>query len=424
MEKVLTKNIRAGQPPPTLAEYEKAGGYQGLRKALTLTPKDVQDVVGKANLKGRGGAGFSAARKWGVSPMGPEARHPKYLVVNADEMEPGTMKDRLLMEGDPHQLIEGTLTAAYATQADIVYIFLRWAYQRSEACLRQAIAEAYAKGYAGRNIMGSGYSCEMYLHISAGRYICGEASAAISAIQGKRANPRQRPPRAAVSALWGLPTIVNNVETLCNVHHIVEKGPDWFRKLSRTDEGGTKIYGASGRVNRPGLWELPMGTPGREILFEHAGGIRDGAQFRWALPGGTSSKFMVDEHLDVPMDFSSLAKAGTGLGTGTMIVFDETVCPVGALCCIQQFFARESCGWCTPCREGLPWVVKTLRKIEQGQGTAEDLDVLNMHVRWLRDDNTFCELAPGANMSLESALKYYRKDFERHIAEKRCPWTH
>jgi NADH-quinone oxidoreductase subunit F len=423
MERVLTKNIRPGLEPMGIEEYEKAGGYQGLRKALKMDPLQIQDWVSKSNLKGRGGAGFPTGRKWSVSPMGPDARHPKYLVVNADEMEPGTMKDRLLMEGDPHQLIEGALAAAFAVQADVIYLFLRWAYKLSEERLRKAIAEAYAEKYIGKNILGSDYSCELFLHISAGRYMCGEASGMINAIQGNRAMPRHRPPRAAVSALWGMPTIVNNVETLCNVHHIVNHGWEWFKKLSRTDEGGTKIYGVSGRVKRPGLWELPMGAPAREIVEEHAGGMLEGCKFRGALPGGASSYFMVDEHLDTPMDFASMEKAGLHLGTGTMIALDDRVCPVGMIYSLQLFFARESCGWCTPCREGLSWVVKALRSIEEGGGTSHDLDVLDLHARWLRDDNTFCELAPGAMLSLESGLKYYRKDFERHIAEKRCPWN-
>ena len=421
-DKPLTQNIRPGRAPLELREYEQAGGYQGLRKALTMAPAEVQDWVVKANLTGRGGAGFPAGRKWSAVPMGPDARHPKYLVVNADEMEPGTMKDRLLMEGDPHEVVEGALVAAYAIEADVVYILLRGEYRLSAERLNKAIAEAYAEHYLGHNILGSPYSVDMRLHASAGRYMCGEKSGILNALEGQRAIPRAKPPRSAVSGLWGKPTVVNNVETLCCVHHIVKNGWPWFKGLSRTGEGGTKLYGVSGPVKRPGVWEMPMGTTIREILEGCAGGMRDGSRFRGLLPGGASTSFVVDEHLDTPMDFASMEKTGSRLGTGTMIVMDDRTCPVGVLISLETFFARESCGWCTPCREGLPWVLRTLEAIEAGGGRAEDMGVLESHVEMVADENTFCELAPGAMMPLKGALKYFREDFERHIAEKRCPW--
>ena len=423
-DKPLTQNIRPGRVPPTLDEYEKAGGYQGLRKALAMSPLDVQDWVKKANLTGRGGAGFPAGRKWGAVPMGPEARRPKYLVVNADEMEPGTMKDRLLMEGDPHQVIEGALVTAYAIQADRIYIFLRNEYRRSAECLEKAIAEAYAKHYLGPNVLGSPYSVEMRIHSSAGRYMCGEKSGILNALEGQRAVPRAKPPRTAVSGLWGKPTVVNNVETVACGHHIVNGGWEWFKSLSRTDEGGTKLYGVSGPVKRPGVWEMPMGTTVREILDGCAGGLRDGSKFRGLFPGGASTSLIVEEQLDTPMDFAHMHKAGSGLGTGTMIVLDDRICPVKVMISMQSFYARESCGWCTPCREGLPWVLRTLEAIEAGEGRSEDLEVLDSHVEMISGENTFCELAPGAMMPLGSVLRHFRKDFERHIAEKRCPWRH
>ena len=421
-EKPITGNIRPDGEPLSIQEYERAGGYQGLRKALKMTPREVQDEVEKTNLTGRGGAGYPAGKKWHEVPMGPDARRPKYLVINADEMEPGTNKDRLILEGDPHQLIEGAACAAYAIQADVAYIFLRWAYHTSAKRLRKALAEAYEKGYLGKNILGSGYSLQMHLHVSAGRYMCGDGSGILSALAGQRAVPSTKPPHAATCGLFGKPSIVNNVETLANVHHIINKGWEWHRRLSFTEEGGTKIYAVSGRVKKPGRWELPMGTTAREIIFNHAGGMQDGLAFKGALPGGSSTPFIVDAQLDVPMDFDHLYKAGSGLGTGTMIVLDDKTCPVGACHAMAIFFARESCGWCTPCREGLPWMREMFRAIEEGRGEMEDIDILVQQCKLLHWPNTFCQLAAGALMPFESALKYFRADFERHVREKRCPY--
>jgi NADH-quinone oxidoreductase subunit F len=387
-----------------------------------MTPAEVTEVVKASDLRGRGGAGFSTGMKWSFVPMGDDAPRPKYLIANADEMEPGTFKDRLLLEGAPHQLLEGMMISAYAIQADVAYIFLRWAYKRAEHLLRQAIAEAYAAGYLGHNILNSGYSLELQLHTSAGRYMCGEETGLLNALEGKRATPRAKPPFPQVSGLWGKPTIVNNVETLCNVPPIITHGAAWFKGLSRTDEGGTKIYGASGKVVRPGAWELPMGTSMREILEEHAGGMRDGLTFRGVLPGGASTDFLIADHLDVPMDYSSIQNAGSRLGTGALIVLDDQTCPVGMVLNLERFFAQESCGWCTPCREGLPWTAQILQALEAGQGRKEDLDNLEWHAALLGPGNTFCALAPGAVEPLQSALKYFRPEFERHIHEQRCPW--
>ena len=423
METLLTKNIRTGREPPAFAEYQKAGGYQALRKALKqMTPAEVQQAVKDAALRGRGGAGFPTGVKWGFVPRGDDAPRPKYLVANADEMEPGTFKDRLLMEGDPHQLIEGMAIAAYAIEADAAYIFLRAEYRLAAERLRRAIAEAYEHGFLGKNILRSGYSLELHLHTSAGRYICGEETALLNALEGKRPIPRAKPPFPQLSGLWGMPTVVNNVETLCNVPHIVNHGAAWYKGLSRGKDGGTKIYGVSGRVKRPGAWELPMGTTVREILEEHAGGMRDGFRLRGLLPGGASTDFLTEAHLDVPMDFDSVQAAGSRLGTGTMIILDDRTCPVGMVRNLEHFFAQESCGWCTPCRDGLPWVERILDDIEQGRGTWEDLDLLAMHTEFLGPGKTFCAHAPGAMEPLQSALKYFREDFERHIREGRCPY--
>jgi NADH-quinone oxidoreductase subunit F len=422
MDTPLTQNIRRDRVRLSLKEYEATGGYQGLRKALGMSPQDVQAAVKASNLRGRGGAGFPTAQKWSFVPMGGDAPHPKYLIANADEMEPGTFKDRLLLECDPHQLIEGMIISAYAIEADVAYVFLRWAYRVAAARLQQSIAEAYDADYLGKNILNSGYALEMHLHVSAGRYMCGEETALLNALEGRRANPRSKPPFPQTSGVWGKPTIVNNVETLCNVPHILNRGAEWFKSLSRSGDSGTKLYGASGRVKRPGLWELPMGTPLREILEEHAGGMREGYRLRGVLPGGASTEFLVGDDLDVPMDFDSVQKAGSRLGTGTAVVLDDHTCPVGMLHNLERFFAQESCGWCTPCWSGLAWITELLYGFEQGQGQIEDLERLEEHTRALAPGHTYCALAPGAMEPLQSGLKHFREDFERHIHAGRCPW--
>lgn len=422
-ERPLTQNIRPTREPTWLEAYEKSGGYQALRKVLTaMTPAEVTQTVTDSGLRGRGGAGFPTGKKWSFVPMGKDAPRPRYLVANADEMEPGTFKDRLLIEGDPHQLVEGAAIAAYAIEAEIAYIFVRGEYVVPARRLQRAIAEAQAKGYLGRNILGRGVDLEIHVHTSAGRYICGEETALLNALEGKRAIPRGKPPFPQASGLWGRPTVVNNVETLCNLPHILRNGADWFKSLGRGAVSGTKIYGASGKVKRPGAWELPMGTSVREILEDYAGGMLDGLALKGLLPGGASTDFLTPEHLDTPMDFESVAAVGSRLGTGTMIVLDDRTCPVAMLKNLEHFFAQESCGWCTPCRDGLPWVEAILDDIEAGRGQMEDLDVLAMHTHALGPGHTFCAHAPGAMEPLQSALKHFRADFERHIRERRCPW--
>ena len=423
MERPLTANIRPDQEPLDIRAYEQRGGYAAARDAvLHLTPQEVQARVKDSDLRGRGGAGFPTGQKWSFVPMGPSAPHPKYLVVNADEMEPGTFKDRLLMEGDPHQLVEGMILSAYAIEATSRTSFCDGRTRLAATRIERAIAEAYEAHYLGPNIFGSDYHLELYLHVSAGRYICGEETALLNALEGKRGNPRSKPPFPAVSGLWGKPTVVNNVETICNVPHIVGKGVEWFKKASRTMTVAPSCYGASGRVKRPGIWELPMGTPIREILEEHAGGMQDGVRFRGVLPGGASTDFLVDDHLDVPMDFESVQKAGSRLGTGTIIVLDDRTCPVGMVRNLEDFFAQESCGWCTPCWAGLPWVADVAAGHGGRGGQSGDLDRLSAHARLLGPGHTYCALAPGAVEPLQSALKYFRDDFERHIREHRCPW--
>ncbi len=422
-DRPLTGDLRPDGEALTLSEYENTGGYQALRRVVAgVAPADVQKIVTDSGLRGRGGAGFPTGQKWSFVPMGDAAPHPKYLVANGDEMEPGTFKDRLLIEGNPHLLIEGMILSSYAIQADVAYVFLRAEYVVGARRVERAIAEAYQAGYLGRDILKSGFNLELYLHTSAGRYICGEETALLNSLEGKRANPRAKPPFPQVSGLFGKPTIVNNVETLCNVAPIVANGPEWFKGLSDSTDGGTKLFGASGRVKRPGIWELPMGTTIRELLEEHAGGMRDGFKFRGLLPGGASTDFLMEDHLDVKMDFASVQAAGSRMGTGTMIVLDDRTCPVGMVLNLERFFAQESCGWCTPCREGLVWARDILSAIEDGQGEEGDLEILAELCVKLGPGNTFCALAPGAAEPLQSALKYFREDFERHLRERHCPW--
>ena len=424
MERPLTQHIHPDGTTRTLREYVKDGGYRCVQRlASGLAPKDVQRLVTEAGLRGRGGGGFLTGTKWSFVPMGSDAPKPKYIVANADEMEPGTFKDRVLMEGDPHGLVEGMILAGYAIDAEIGYIFLRGEYHLSAQRLRQAIAEAYEAGYLGQPLHGTGFRFDLHLHASAGRYICGEETALINALEGKRAVPRAKPPFPQTVGLWGQPTIVQNVETLYNLPHIINHGSDWYHRLSRSQDGGTKIYGVSGRVTNPGWWELPLGTTARELLERYAGGMAEGVRFRGLLPGGISTAFMTEEHLDLPMDFSSIPPEVGRLGTATMIVLDDHTCPVGFVLNLEKFFARESCGWCTPCREGLPWVARILSSFEEGRATSDDLSLLKMHTKWLAPGHTFCGLAPGAMAPLQSALKYFHDDFERHISSGGCPWS-
>lgn len=426
-DRPLTQHLRPDGKPVFIAEYESNGGYDGLRRALVeKTPADCQQVVKDSRLRGRGGAGFPTGMKWSFVPMGDKAGSGhKYLVANADEMEPGTFKDRIILEQDPHQLIEGMILSAYAIQADIAYIFLRGEYTLAAQRIETAIQECYDAGYLGTGIQGSNYSLELRLHRSAGRYICGEETALINALEGKRANPRPKPPFPQVSGLWGRPTIVNNVETLCNITHILTHGADWFQSLGIGEDAGTKLFGASGNVMNPGVWELPMGTPIREILEQHAGGMREGYQLKGFLPGGGSTDFLTADHLDLAMDYDVIGKAGSRMGTGTMIVLDDRSCPIGMVRNLSRFFAQESCGFCTPCRDGIPWIVQLLSRFEDGQATDADLVLLEEKARFVGGmGNTHCALAPGAMEPVISALKYFREDFERHIHEGGCCYQH
>ncbi len=421
-ERPLTANIRPGAAPMDLEAYRAAGGYQAVRRALlTMTPTEVVDEVTRAKLRGRGGAGFGTGQKWSFVPKKKPGQR-SYLVANADEMEPGTFKDRLLLEGDPHQMVEAVIVSAYAIGATDAYIFVRGEYRVAIQRLTRAIAEAEAAGLVGDDILGSGYSLALHIHGSAGRYICGEETALLTALEGRRALPRSKPPFPQVSGLWGAPSVVNNVETLCNVPHIVNRGAEWFQGLGIGPDAGTKLYGFSGHVKRPGTWELPIGTPLREILEEHAGGMQEGYECVALLPGGASTGFMGADQLDTPMDYGSVERAGSRLGTGAAIMLDQKSCPVGMVRNLEHFFAQESCGWCTPCRDGLPWVERILAALEDGEGEDGDIEQLERHVGLLGMGRTFCAHAPGAMAPLDSALKRFRPEFERHVHDRHCSW--
>lgn len=407
--------MREDGQPLSLKEYQTVQGYESAANALSKSPPSIIQLIKDSGLLGRGGGGFSTGFKMGaISQKKPD--NPHYLVVNADEMEPGTFKDRLLLEKNPHQLIEGMLIAARAIEAEVAYIFLRGEYKQAERALEHALHEAYAEGLLGKSL-------DVHLHMSAGRYICGEETALLNALEGRRAIPRSKPPFPQASGLFGKPTVVQNVETLCNLPHINRHGAEWYKSLGKAIDSGTKIFGVSGKVKKPLAIELPMGTTAREIIFEHGGGMHDGVQLRAFMPGGASTDFLTEEFLDVPMDYSSMAKMNTRMGTGTIIVIDNKTCPIALLSNLERFFKQESCGFCTPCRDGLSWVHEILLAIESGDGRENDLRILEQHARMLAPGSTFCALAPGAAAPLATGLKLFREDFLQHISQKRCPYT-
>ncbi|MCT8469227.1 NADH-quinone oxidoreductase subunit NuoF [Chromohalobacter canadensis] len=412
----LTFRLNDDGTPVMLDAYREQQGYASVERAFSdLTSKTLIDELKTANLRGRGGGGFSAGLKWSLTMQG-EGIPRGYIVCNADEMEPGTFKDRLLLEQQPHLLIEGMILAGFANNAYQGYIFMRGEYVDAAQTVQRALEEARAAGWLGRDVAGSGWDFDIALHTGAGRYICGEETALINSLEGKRASPRAKPPFPGQSGAWGKPTVVNNVETLCNVPSVVLHGADWYQGLSqgKSGDGGTKLYGVSGKVKRPGLWELPMGTTGNELL-ERAGGMRDGHTLKTWLPGGGSTGFLLPEHLELALDFDTIGKAGSRLGTGLIAVVADDQSVVSLARNLEEFFARESCGWCTPCRDGLPWSVKLLQALEAGEGERGDIDLLESLAVDLGPGRTFCAHAPGAAMPLASAIHYFRDEFERGV---------
>jgi len=400
-----------------LSVYERLDGYAALRKALAAQPDDLIALIKDSGLRGRGGAGFPTGMKWGFIPQGDGTPH--YLVVNADEGEPGTCKDTPLIMADPHSLIEGAVIAAYAIRANFAAVYLRGELVHALRRLQSAVDEAYARGYLGKNIMGSGFDLELVVHSGAGAYICGEETALLDSLEGYRGQPRLKPPFPATHGLYGGPTVVNNVETLCSVPYIVLGGADWWKSMGTEKSPGPKIYSISGRVNRPGQYECPLGTTLRELL-ELAGGLQPGHELRFWTPGGSSTPLFTAEHLDVPLDFEGAAGAGSMLGTTAVQVFSQQDCPVYATYRWIVFYAHESCGKCTPCREGNYWMVQVLRRILAGEGVKEDLDVLtDTCVNML--GRSFCPLGDGATSPVTSSLKYFEQDYLDYIEGRKPP---
>ncbi|MBL8827321.1 MAG: NADH-quinone oxidoreductase subunit NuoF [Planctomycetaceae bacterium] len=410
----------------TLKVYESTGGYQALKKVLKeSTQESFRDLIKNSGLRGRGGAGFPTGLKWTFLPK--DHPGPIYLCINADESEPGTFNNRYLMELDPHQVIEGTILSSFATKASTAYIYLRIEYPTCYEHLEAAIAECYAAGYLGKNILGSGYSLDMYMHRGAAAYICGEETGLIESLEGKRAWPRIKPPFPAVEGLFRKPTVVNNVETVACVKQIADRGVEWFKSIgvppdpnNPRDAGsyGPKLYCLSGHVNKPGCYEAPLGITCRQLIDEYGGGVWKGRKAKAAIPGGISMGLLTEAELDTPLDFNGPGKVGClGLGTAAVVVADETVNMVDFLHNSCRFFAHESCGQCTPCREGTHWSLSMLDRIKAGKGRLKDLDLLSEignHIGII-PGTTICGLSDGAAWPIKNALKKFRGDFEEYI---------
>ncbi len=399
--------------------HEAMGGFQALRKALAMDPARVVEEVRKAVIRGRGGAGFPAGVKWGFLPK--DDGRPRYLVINADEGEPCTFKDRYFIEQDPFPLLEGILISAWAIQAHTAYIYVRGEFQKGIRTLEKAIADLRRAGYLGRTVAGRPFAIDVFVHPGAGAYVCGEESALLESLEGKAGRPRNKPPFPASVGLWGCPTIINNVETMACVRLALLHGAEAFLSMGRPGDGGPKIYGLSGQVKRPGLYEGPMGVTLRTLIMDWGGGTLGDRPIRGIIPGGTSTPVLGPEHLDVTMDFDSLKAAGSMLGTAAATVFTDEVCPVGVLLRIARFYAHESCGQCTPCRDGTGWLERMVEAIEHGEGRPGDCERLLSAARMITG-NTICALGDAAAFPVISFVERFRQDFEVHIAEHRCPY--
>ncbi|MBI2981618.1 MAG: NADH-quinone oxidoreductase subunit NuoF [Deltaproteobacteria bacterium] len=418
MEYVLTKNFNLPESW-TLGAYEKTGGYQAVRKALQMKPADVINEVRNSGLRGRGGAGFPAGMKWGFVPQ--NTGKPVYLCVNADESEPGTFKDRPLLEKDPHRLIEGILIAAHAIRCHTAYIYIRGEFDLPLKRIEAAVREAYQKGYLGKKIFGSGCDLEVYIHRGAGAYICGEETALIESLEGKRGYPRIKPPFPAVQGLFGCPTVVNNVETLSAVPFIIEKGAAAYKAIGTEKSPGTKLFSVCGPVKKPGVYEVPLGTPLRTLIREYAGGMADGKILKAVIPGGSSVPILTAQEVEeVNLDYESLQTKGSMLGSGGVIVIDEGYCIVRALTNLARFYAHESCGQCSPCREGTGWSYQILKRFEAGEGRAEDISLL-LDIGRKMTGMTVCVLADALAMPIASHIGKFRGEFANHIG-KSCPF--
>ncbi len=421
MERILTRNVDKDHSE-SLAVYEAGGGYQALRKALReMTPDAVTEEVKKSGLRGRGGAGFPTGLKWSFMPREVDPKRPHYLLNNADESEPGTFKDRLLMEKDPHLVIEGTLLGAYAIRASTAYIYIRGEYTFPARVLEKALAEARAAGYVGKNVLGSGWDCEVWVHRGAGAYICGEETALMSSLEGDRGYPKLKPPFPAQRGVWGCPTTINNVETLANVPFIVERGAEWYLGIGKAPKNtGPKLYSLSGHVKRPGNYEAPMGLPLMELIHDLGGGmLHPDRPLKAVIPGGSSVPVLRAEECEVDLDYDSLAAKGTFLGSAGVMVMDSSTCMVRAMERIAHFYAHESCGQCTPCRQGTGWLEKILARIESGRGAPRDLELVESVSNNIMG-NTICALGDAAAMPAISFVKKFREEFLHHIEHKSC----
>ncbi|MBI1761823.1 MAG: NADH-quinone oxidoreductase subunit NuoF [Acidobacteria bacterium] len=412
MTKVLTTRFHLKGAAADIAVYEQSAGYEALRKALKeWQPAQITDEVKKSVLRGRGGAGFPTGMKWSFVPK--ESKRPTYLVCNADESEPGTGKDRDLMRYDPHQLIEGMIIAAYALKSHTSYVYIRGEYWYIKEILEKALAQAYAKGYLGKNILGSGFDHDMYVHPGAGAYICGEETALLESLEGKRGHPRLKPPFPAVVGLYGGPTVVNNVETLAVVPWIILKGGEWYKALGTEKSGGTKLFTVSGHINRPGNYEVPMGYPLMDLINNECGGMK--GTLKACIPGGSSVPILnAEESAKLTLDYESAASLGTMLGSGGVIVMNETADIFETTRNVTHFYKHESCGWCTPCREGTRWLYKVFERMHRYEGRPGDVELLyDLADKIL--GKSFCALGDAAAMPVQSAIKKFREDFERRI---------
>jgi NADH-quinone oxidoreductase subunit F len=416
VEPVLIPHVREPRSY-TLDAYLKHQGYDALRKSLGMKPEEIIEAVKASGLRGRGGAGFPTGMKWQF--VDKKTPKPRYICCNADESEPGTFKDHLLMERNPHLLIEGCAISCYAIGSKVAYIYIRGEFLHVQHILEAAIAEAYKAGYLGKNILGSGFDCDVYMHRGAGAYEAGEETALIESLEGKRAQPRIKPPFPAAEGLYGCPTAVNNVETLCNVPLIVSRGVDWFTSLGPEKNGGPKLFCVSGHVVKPGVFEATMQTTVRELIYDYAGGIPNGRKLKAVIPGGSSVPILLPNQIDVPASFDGLMKAGTLLGSAGMIVMDDTTCMVWAAKNLLHFYRHESCGKCTPCREGANWLLQILDKIDRGDGTMRDIDLL-LSISDNIAGKTLCAFGDAAATPVLTTIKQFRHEYEAHVEEGRC----
>jgi NADH-quinone oxidoreductase subunit F len=402
----------------TLAVYRQNGGYEALAKALrNFEPDQLLEEVKKSGLRGRGGAGFLTGQKWSFLPK--ESPKPRYLCVNCDESEPGTFKDRMLMERLPHRLVEGVIITAYATKVHQAFIYIRGELAQAWRQVARAVAEAYAAGFAGKNILGSGFDLEITVHRGAGAYICGEESALLESLEGKRGYPRSKPPFPAIVGLYGGPTVINNAETVATVPVVVQYGAETYAAYGTERSKGTRIFCLSGHVERPGNYELPLGTPLRTLIEDFGGGVRGGKQLKAVIPGGSSTPMLLPDKIDTPLDFESVVAAGSMLGSGGVVVLDETTCIVAAVLRMAEFYRDESCGKCTPCREGTYWLVELLERLEHGGGRERDVALL-LDICDNINGKSFCPLGDAATMSITSSISLFRDEYLHHIRERHC----